>query len=112
MSDERDELGLDLEDEDELEEVSNIVFLNDEQGNQLKFEFLDLIGYEGDDYVVLLPVLEDGDEDTGEVVILKVDKDEDEENESYVAVEDEALRAVFQIFKEKFADEFNFTDED
>ena len=29
MSDERDELGLDLEDEDELEEVSNIVFLND-----------------------------------------------------------------------------------
>ena len=61
---------------------------------------------------VLLPVLEDGDEDTGEVVILKVDKDEDEENESYVAVEDEALRAVFQIFKEKFADEFNFTDED
>ncbi len=94
------------------EEISNIIILNDENGNEVKFEFLDLIEYESEDYVVLLPVLEDGEEDDGEVVILKVDdSEENSEEESYVSVDDEeTLTAVFEIFKEKFKEEFNFTD--
>ena len=65
------------------EEISNIIILNDENGNEVKFEFLDLIEYESEDYVVLLPVLEDGEEDDGEVVILKVDdSDADSDEES------------------------------
>ena len=91
------------------EELSNIIILNDENGNEVKFEFLDLIEYESEDYIVLL---EDGEEDDGEVVILKVDdSEENDEEESYVSVDDEAtLTAVFEIFKEKFKEEFNFTD--
>ena len=47
----------------------NIITLNDEDGNEIKFEFLDLISYRQKDYVVMLP-LEDSD---GQVVILQLE---------------------------------------
>ena len=95
------------------EELDNIIVLNDENGEEIEFEFLDLIEYEGEEYVVLLPNDED-EEEPGEVVILKLeDTDENSETESYVGVEDEEiLNKVFAIFKEKYKDEFNFVDED
>ena len=93
------------------EDESNIVVLNDEDGNEIRFEFLDLIEYESEEYVVLLPVDDDGENDDGEVVILKLEDSETDE-ESYVSVDDEeTLAAVFEIFKDKFKDEFNFTDD-
>ena len=92
------------------EELDNTVILNDEEGNEVEFEFLDLIEYEGEEYVILLPANEDIEE-PGEVVILKVEDTESEDEESYVSVDDEdVLNAVFEIFKEKFKDEFNFED--
>ena len=98
----------------ENEELDNIIILNDEEGNEVKFEFLDLVELDEEEYVVLLPVSEEGEEDEGEVVTLKLeDTDEDSEEESYVGVEDEEiLNKVFAIFKEKYKDEFNFVDED
>ena len=91
------------------EELDNIIILNDEEGNEVEFEFLDLIEYEGEEYVVLLPVEEA--EDAGEVVILKLEDTESEDEESYVSVDDEdVLNKVFEIFKEKFKDDFNFVD--
>ncbi len=97
----------------EDEDLSNIIILSDENGEDVQFEFLDLIEYESEEYVVLLPVEDETDEDDGEVVILKVEDSGNEEEESYVSVDDEeTLSAVFEIFKEKFKDEFNFTDED
>ena len=91
------------------EELDNIIILNDEEGNEAEFEFLDLIEYEGEEYVVLLPVEET--DDAGEVVILKLEDTESEEEESYVSVDDEEiLNKVFEIFKEKFKDDFNFVD--
>ena len=96
------------------EELDNIVILNDEEGNEVKFEFLDLIDYEDEEYIVLLPITEDGEEEDGEVVILKVeDVDEETDEESYVSVEDEdTLNKVFEIFKERFKDDFDFVDEE
>ncbi len=92
-----------------MEEFDNIITLTDENGDDAEFEFIDLIEYENEEYVVLLPVEEDEDGE-GEVVILKVEATDDPDMESYVAVESEAvLSAVFEIFKEKFKDEFNFT---
>ena len=91
------------------EELDNIIVLNDEEGNETEFEFLDLIEFEGEEYVVLLPV-EEAD-DAGEVVILKLEDTESEDEESYVSVDDEEiLNKVFEIFKEKFKDDFNFVD--
>ncbi len=97
----------------EDEELNNIVILNDENGEEIPFEFLDVIEYEGEEYVVLLPVEEAEGEDLGEVVILKIEDTENEEEESYVSVDDEEiLNTVFEMFKEKFKDEFNFIDDD
>lgn len=94
------------------EGLDNIIVLNDENGEEVPFEFLDLIELDGEEYVVLLPVEED-EEEAGEVVILKVEDTESEEEESYVSVDDEeTLNKVFDMFKEKFKDEFNFVDED
>lgn len=95
------------------EEIDNIVILNDEDGNEVEFEFLDLIEFEGEQYVVLLPTAETEEDDAGEVVILKLEDTESEDEESYVSVDDEeTLNTVFEIFKEKFKDEFNFVDDD
>lgn len=97
----------------EGEELDNIVTLNDENGNEVKFEFLDLVELDEEEYVVLLPITEVGEEEEGEVVILKIEDNDDEEaeEESYVSVEDEEiLNKVFEIFKEKFKDDFDFVD--
>ena len=40
----------------EKEELDNIVVLNDEEGNEVQFEFLDLVELDDEEYVVLLPV--------------------------------------------------------
>ncbi|MEI3356426.1 MAG: DUF1292 domain-containing protein [Clostridia bacterium] len=97
----------------EGEELDNIVILNDENGNEVRFEFLDLVELDDEEYVVLLPVTAEGEEEEGEVVILKVEDTDDEESEeeSYVSIEDEdTLNKVFEIFKEKFKDDFDFVD--
>ena len=91
------------------EDLSNIIILHDEIGDEVQFEFLDLIEYDSEEYVVLLPLAEE--DDSGEVVILKVEPTENPEEESYVSVsDDDVLMTVFEIFKEKFKDEFNFED--
>lgn len=89
----------------------NIIVLNDENGEETRFEFLDLVELEDEEYVVLLPA-DENDEEPGEVVILKVEDSEDDgEMESYVSVDDEAtLNKVFDIFKDKFKNEFDFVD--
>ena len=94
-----------------MEELENIVVLTDENGNEVSFEYLDLIEYEGAEYVVLLPV--EGNEDD-EVQILKVEPiPGSDDEESYVSVDnEETLFAIFDIFKEHFADEFDFVDEE
>lgn len=92
-----------------MNELDNLITLKDEDGSDVEFEFLDLIEYDGTEYVVLLPV-EESDE-AGEVVILKLEEVENEEEESYVGVENQdVLDAVFAIFKDKFKDEYNFVD--
>ena len=97
--------------EENVEELDdNMVTLTDENGEDVQFEFLDLIEYEGNEYVVLLPAEET--EEPGEVVILQLeDTEEGSEEESYISVEDEeVLNKVFEVFKDKFKDEFDFVD--
>lgn len=92
---------------DEDDDFDNTIVLNDQNGEEVEFEFLDLIEYESDEYVVLLPK----DDDAEEVVILKVDETDSEDEEAYTSVDDEdTLNAVFKIFKDRFKDEFNFID--
>ena len=86
------------------EEETSILTLTDENGQDVDFEYLDCIEYQGTEYLVLMPEGED------EIVIMEIEP-VDEENENYLAVEDEAvLDAVYGIFKEKFKDVLTFED--
>ena len=88
------------------EEESTILTLTDEDGESIDFEYLDSVDYEGKEYLVLMPA----EEAATEIVILEVEP-VDEENENYLAVEDEAtLDAVYAIFKERYKDVLNFAD--
>ena len=91
----------------EDEEVT-ILTLHDDEGNEEHFELLDLVDYQDKQYIVLFPV----EDDDMEIVILQVEEIEgNDEEEAYVAVEDEAiLDSVYGIFKERFKDEFEFED--
>ena len=55
---------------EENEELDNIIVLNDENGNEVKFEFLDLVELDDEEYVVLLPVTEEGEEEEGKGKLL------------------------------------------
>lgn len=88
------------------EEETSIIALTDENGVETEFEYLDCIEYGGKEYLVLIPA----QEDANEIVILEVEP-VDEENENYLAVDDEAtLNAVYGIFKERYKDVLNFED--
>ena len=88
------------------EEESSIISLTDENGEEMEFEYLDCIEYQGKEYLVLLPA----EEDANEIVILEVEP-VDEEIENYLSVDDEAtLNAVYGIFKEKFKDVLDFAE--
>ena len=86
------------------EEESSILTLTDENGEEVNFEYMDCIELNGTEYLVLMP------EESNEIVILEV-QPVDEENENYIAVEDETvLDAVYEIFKERFKDVLTFAD--
>ena len=86
------------------EEEVNILTLTDENGQDVDFEYLDCIEYQGKEYLVLMPV----EEDAEEIFILEVEP-VDEENENYLSVSDEdVLNAVYGIFKEKYKDVLTF----
>lgn len=91
------------------EERDDLVVLVDENGDEVEFEHLDTIEMNGSEYVVLLPVSEEGEEDeqaADEVVILKIDHNENGED-SFVTVEDdEELEAVFSEFQSRMEEEY------
>ena len=88
------------------EEETSIITMTDENGQDVDFEYLDCIEYEGKEYLVLIPA----EEGSNEIVILEVEP-VDEELENYLAVEnEEVLNAVYQIFKERFKDVLDFAD--
>ena len=88
------------------EEEINIITLTDENGVETEFEYLDVIEFEGEEYLILLPTAEDNDE----IVILLIEP-VDEETENYLAVEsEETLAAVYEIFKDRYKDVLTFAD--
>ena len=95
-----------MENENMMEEESGILTLTDEDGQEVDFEYLDCIDYDGKEYLVLMPA----DQAETQIVILEVEP-VDDENENYLAVEDEAiLDAVYGMFKEKYKDVLTFED--
>ena len=89
-----------------LPEEENIITLTDENGVETAFEYLDVIEYKGVEYLILMPA----EDDSNEIIILQIEP-VDEENENYLAVEDESvLAAVYEIFKDMYKDVLTFED--
>jgi hypothetical protein len=83
----------------------NVIFtLEDDLGNDVEFELLDVISYKNEEYVVLIENIPEADS----LTILKVESYDDEE-EVYVGVDDdEVVEKIFDIFKKNHPDEFTY----
>jgi len=100
------------------EERDNLIVLVDEDGEETEFELIDSFEFNGKEYVVLLPALnyeeenyDEDEEEEEEVIILKVERNEKDE-ESFVNIEDEdELDAVFEEFKSRMEEEYDFYEE-
>ena len=89
------------------EEYEDVVVMTDDEGNEFLYDIAARIEKNDNEYVVLVPQ----DEEDVEVVILKSVIIDDETEELVAEENEEITDAVFEEFKELFADEFNFTDE-
>lgn len=80
-----------------------IITLTDNGGEDCDFGFLDLIEYEGGEYIVLYPL--SGDDKR--LLILKVEEDAtSEEYDSFVGIDDEELvNTIYNIYLENHKDE-------
>ena len=90
------------------EEMDDVITMLDENGEEVDFEFLDFIEYEGKGYVVLLPVEETEEVET--VIIMEAVEVEDDMEEYHSIADRDLVDTLFEIFKEKNKDEFNFVD--
>lgn len=80
----------------------SFITLTDENGNEVDFLLLDVMEYEGSDYMVLMPLTdEDGEEDEEELFFLRAEKTA--EGEIYSSIEDEALlNAIADAYEKEF----------
>ena len=84
-----------------------IMTLIDENGNQVEFELLDIIGYNNSTYAVFYPTAKD---DT-EVLILRVEDIPGTDNANYIVEKDENIvKEVYKQFKEKYTGRILFPD--
>jgi len=90
------------------EERDDIIVLIGEDGEEVEFEHLDTVELNGNEYVVLLPMDEEEDEEVDEVVILKVDHNEAGEDSFITVDDDDELNRVFEEFKSKMEEEYDF----
>lgn len=89
-----------------LEEEESQITLTGEDGEEITFDYLDCLTYQDNEYLVLMPT----ETDETQIVILEI-QPVDDENETYLPVEDEAiLDAVYGLFKEKYKDILTFED--
>ncbi len=93
-----DDIKNNVPEEEELPE--GIIELTDEEGVTSQFEYLTTIDHEGELYVVLMLLDDENtDDEEGEVLILKIEKDPETDEDIYVSVDDDAVsQAVFEKF--------------
>lgn len=84
---------------------NNFVVMTDEDGNQVELEHLDTVEYNGQIYMAFIPA-EISLEDAYELLIMKVEL-EDNGDEVLVTLTDEEEEAeMFQIFSERLEETF------
>ena len=87
-----------------------IYILTDEEGNEMNFALLGTLEHEGNVYKALMPVNEDGEEESIDYVILKCNHDEDGEEIWETIDDDDEFDRIADIFDDELADVFGNED--
>ena len=93
----------------------DIVSVVDEEGKEHVFEELDRIETDNGRYVALLPMYDDPQEmldDSGELIILKVEEDDDGDTYLCPIEDEEEFNEVGQAFEERLSDLFEFEEDE
>lgn len=93
----------------ELPENEFLIDLFDEEGNKIVFEHLDTVMYKEEEYVVCIPY-DDSEEEVTEIVIFKTVVDKDGEGLLSQVFDSEILSDVYEIFRERNEEIFEFGD--
>ena len=99
------------------EYMPDLYELEDEQGNKQSFELLDVMEYEGEKYYALTPYFDEEEvermlEDSGEVVILRSEFDENNDEILASIDDDEEYEKIGEMFMKRIEEMFDFDDED
>ncbi len=93
----------------ETEDADDIIILNDEDGKECRFQFLDIIDYKGREFIVLLSEEEAAKEESDVDILEVVPAADNPELESYLPIDDDAvIEAVFEIFAANNKDTLDF----
>jgi hypothetical protein len=91
--------------------MDNIIELTGENGETIQVEFLATVKMDDQEYAILHTLEEREDDESGEVVIMRIEKDGDED--ILVSIEDEdELDRVFEAFKQSASEEYDFEEDD
>ena len=107
----------DMEQNDRLEK--DVISLLDEEGKEHEFEIVDALELGDQQYLALVPLYdetqaEEALEDSGELVILRVSEEEDEDGGQYLdAIDNEdEYNKVAELFMGRLEDYFDFEEEE
>ena len=81
-----------------------IYTLTDEEGNERHFALRGTRAHNGETYKALIPVNEDGEEESSEYVILKCSVDENGEDILETIEDDDEFDEIADIFDDEFSD--------
>ena len=89
------------------EEVpENYITLTDDEGNDISFEIISTVDYEGHLYAVMIPF----DDEDDEVVILEIIPTENPDESEFLSVDDDDLLGeIFEEFKKNYDGEYDFS---
>ena len=97
----------------------DVISLLDEDGKEHEFEIVDALEMNDNQYLALVPLYDESQpeaalEDSGELVILRVSEEEDENGDQYLdAIEDEdEYNKVAELFMGRLEDYFDFEEEE
>ncbi len=86
-----------------------IELIDDDTGETVPFEHLDTVRIKEDDYIVCIPY-DDEETEVTEVVMFKIDKDENSEDCLSQVVDEDLAEEIYGEFKKRNADKFDFAD--
>ena len=99
---------------EEMEYNPDLYTLVDEEGVEQTFELLDIMEVDDDRYFALMPYYEDPEDildDTAELIVLKSQMDENDEELMILIDDEEEYQRIGQMFLEKLSTYFDGEEE-